>query len=114
LANDHIEAAILDYEMALQPSSRLAYVALLASLQRSEVVIDAYFDPTDLLTWTNTIDNNMWFKKVCIAVEQQGSTLIRPPLLPPTSISLTSSDDNDDATTSDDDDMSSSDEMRTA
>jgi hypothetical protein len=117
LANDHIEAAILDYEMALQPSSRLAYVALLASLQRSDVTIDTYFDPTDLVTWTNTIDNNMWFKKVCIAVEQQGSTIVRPTipvLLPHTSISLTSSDDDNDATTSDDDDMSSSDEMRTA
>jgi hypothetical protein len=115
LANDHIEAAILDYEMALQPSSRLAYVALLASLQRSDVTIDAYFDPTDLITWTNTIDNNMWFKKVCIAVEQ-GSTILRPTtplLLPPTSISLTGSYDDNDATTSDDD-ISSSDEMRTA
>ena len=95
LANDHIEAAILDYEMALQPSSRLAYVALLASLQRSDV-IDA-FGPIDLLSWSTNIDNNMWFKKVCIV---EGSTLRLP--LPPTSISFTNSDD-DDATSSSDD-----------
>jgi hypothetical protein len=116
LANDHIEAAILDYDMALQPSSRLAYAALLASLQRSDV-IDA-FDPSDLFTWTTTIDNNMWFKKqVCTIVEQGSPTT--PLLLPaPTSISLdTNSDDDDhDATTTsdDDDDSSSSDEMHTA
>jgi len=95
LANDHIEAAMLDYEMALQPSSRLAYVALLASLQRSDV-IDA-FDPIDLLSWSTNIDNNMWSKKVCTV---EGSTLRLP--LPPASISFTNSDD-DDATSSSDD-----------
>lgn len=105
LANDHIEAAMLDYEMALQPSSRLAYVALLASLQRSDV-IDA-FGPIDLLSWCTNIDDNMWYKKVCIV---EGGSTLRLPLLPPTSISFTNIDD-DDATSSSDDDISLGDEI---
>ena len=55
LAYDHIEAAILDYEMALQPSSSLAYAALLTCLQMP-LILDK-FHPMDIIDWISMINS---------------------------------------------------------
>ena len=48
-AKTHVEAAMLDYCMATQPSSSLAYAALLTSLQRTTVMSD--LRASDLFAW---------------------------------------------------------------
>ena len=49
----HVEAAILDYDLAIQLSSNLAYAAILTSLQKTSVVQG--FHPMDLIYWMSTI-----------------------------------------------------------
>ena len=50
----HVEAAFLDYDLAIQLSaSNLAYAAILTSLQKTSVVEG--FHPMDLIKWMSTI-----------------------------------------------------------
>jgi hypothetical protein len=48
-----VEAAVLDYDLAIQLSSNLAYAAILTSLQKTSVVEG--FHPMDLIKWMSTI-----------------------------------------------------------
>jgi hypothetical protein len=48
-AKAYVEAAVLDHRIAMQPSSSLAYAALLASVTRSSVL--SAFRPEDLDAW---------------------------------------------------------------
>ena len=50
----HVEAAVLDYDLAIQLSaSNLAYAAILTSLQKTSVVEG--FHPMDVIKWMSTI-----------------------------------------------------------
>jgi hypothetical protein len=53
----HVEAAVLDYDLALLSSSNLAYAAILTSLQTTSA-LDG-FHPTDLINWISSIDSVM-------------------------------------------------------
>jgi len=52
-ARAHVEAAALDHAMAAQPSSSLAYAALLMSLRKTEF-LDG-IRPAELLAWTHKL-----------------------------------------------------------
>ena len=45
-----VETAVLDYDLALQSSSSLAYAAILTTIQTSSNVRNG-FEPTDLIDW---------------------------------------------------------------
>ena len=49
----HVEAAVLDYDLAIQLSSNLAYAAILTSLQKTSVVEG--FHLMDLINWMSTL-----------------------------------------------------------
>jgi hypothetical protein len=49
----HVEAAVLDYDMAIQLSSNLAYSVILTSLQKTSVLEG--FHLMDLINWMSTI-----------------------------------------------------------
>ena len=49
----HVEAAVLDYDLAIQLSSNLAYAAILTSLQKASVVEG--FHLMDLISWMSTL-----------------------------------------------------------
>jgi len=53
-----VEAAVLDYDLALQSSLSLAYAAILTSLQTSSVLLD-HFSPMTLINWTLNINSVM-------------------------------------------------------
>jgi hypothetical protein len=53
----HVEAAILDYELALQSSLSLVYAALLSSLSNRSVLEG--FHSTDLINWMSNITSVM-------------------------------------------------------
>ena len=52
-ARAHLEAAALDYSMAMHPSSALACAALLSSLKRPDVL--RAFRTADLIAWTSNV-----------------------------------------------------------
>ena len=52
-ARVHLEAAALDYSMAMHPSSALACAALLSSLKRPDVL--GAFRTADLIAWTSIV-----------------------------------------------------------
>ena len=52
-ARAHLEAAALDYSMAMHPSSALACAALLSSLKRPDVL--GAFRTADLIAWTSNV-----------------------------------------------------------
>ena len=52
-ARVHLEAAALDYSMAMHPSSALACAALLSSLKRPDVL--GAFRTADLIAWTSNV-----------------------------------------------------------
>ena len=57
-AKNQVEAAVLDYDLALQSSLSLAYAAILTSLQTSSVLLD-HFSPMTLINWTLNINSVM-------------------------------------------------------
>jgi hypothetical protein len=52
-ARAHLEAAALDYSMAMHPSSAIACAALLSSLKRPDVL--GAFRTADLIAWTSNV-----------------------------------------------------------
>ena len=58
LSKNQVEAAVLDYDLALQSSLSLAYAAILTSLQTSSVILDL-FSPMDLINWMSNINSVM-------------------------------------------------------
>ena len=52
-ARAHLEAAALDYSMAMHPSSAIACAALLSSLKRPDVL--GAFRTVDLIAWTSNV-----------------------------------------------------------
>ena len=58
LSKNQVEAAVLDYDLALQSSLVLAYAAILTSLQTTSVILDL-FSPMDLINWMSNIDSVM-------------------------------------------------------
>ena len=58
LSKNQVEAAVLDYDLALQSSLSLAYAAILTSLQTTSVILDL-FSPMDLINWMSNINSNM-------------------------------------------------------
>jgi hypothetical protein len=58
LSKNQVEAAVLDYDLALQSSLSLAYAAILTSLQTSSVILDL-FSPMDLIYWMSNINSVM-------------------------------------------------------
>ena len=57
-SKNQVEAAVLDYDLALQSSLSLAYAAILTSLQTSSVLLD-HFSPMTLINWTLNINSVM-------------------------------------------------------
>jgi hypothetical protein len=57
LACDHVEAAVFEYKMTLQPSLSLAYAALLTCLQMPKI-LDS-FHPMDVIDWISKIKSVM-------------------------------------------------------
>jgi len=58
LSKNQVEAAVLDYNLALQSSLVLAYAAILTSLQTTSVILDL-FSPMDLINWMSNIHSVM-------------------------------------------------------
>jgi hypothetical protein len=58
LSKNQVEAAVLEYDLALQSSLSLAYAAILTSLQTTSVILDL-FSPMDLINWMSNIDSVM-------------------------------------------------------
>jgi len=57
-SKNQVEAAVLEYDLALQSSSSLAYAAILTSLQTNRVLLD-HFSPMALINWTLNINSVM-------------------------------------------------------
>ena len=57
-SKNQVEAAVLDYDLALQSSLSLAYAAILTSLQTNSVLLD-HFSPMALINWTLNINSVM-------------------------------------------------------
>ena len=53
-----VDAAVLEYDLALQSSQALAYSAILTSLRTSSDLTD-HFCPMDLINWMSKIDSIM-------------------------------------------------------
>ena len=58
LSKNQVEAAVLDYDLALQSLLSLAYAAILTSLQTTSMILDL-FSPMDLINWMSNINSVM-------------------------------------------------------
>jgi hypothetical protein len=104
----HVEAAVLDYDLATQLSSNLAYAAILTSLQKTSVLEG--FHLMDLINWMSTLTSVLTGSRaVEIFIKGIGDIVHIVRTTTPWISSLNFNDDNDhdDNDGNDDDDENS-------
>jgi hypothetical protein len=103
----HVETAILDYDLAIQLSSNLAYTAILTSLQKRSAVEG--FHLMDLINWMSTLKSVLAGSRADEIFIKGIGDIVRTTT--PWISSLNFNDDNDHDDNDDDNDMTM---MRTA
>jgi hypothetical protein len=100
----HVEAAVLDYDLAIQLSSNLAYSAILTSLQKTSIVEG--FHLMDLINWMSTMKSVLAGSRAVEIFIKSIADIVRTmtPWISSLNFSDNDDDDDDDDDYDDDDD----------
>ena len=100
----HVEAAVLDYDLAIQLSSNFAYAAILTSLQKTSVVVG--FHPMDLIKWMSTITSVLAGSRADVIFVEGIEDIVRTMTTWISSLNFSDNDGDEKDDDDDDDDVS--------